>query len=63
MIHDTHLDNRIDVIKGRAKLAEQSGAMMFSRMLVELKTWPVIILKFSMWFKNWILLTQMLEHQ
>nr|ABN09786.1 Histone H4; Histone-fold [Medicago truncatula] len=30
MIHDTHLDNRIDVIKGRAKLAEQSGAMIGS---------------------------------
>jgi len=30
MIHDTHLNSRIDVIKGRAKLAEQSGAMIGS---------------------------------
>lgn len=30
MIHDTHLDNRVDVIKGSEKLAEQSGAMIGS---------------------------------
>lgn len=110
MIHDTHLDNRVDVIRcnqGSEKLAEQSGAMIgsvkqskevstialdstmkackcsvdfgvnmhrFSDIGADTaydvqsdvgrtETLPVIILKFSMWFKNWILLTQMLEYQ